>query len=73
MKKPKRSKRANVIYIPKEEIAALAYEIFLSRGGEHGKSLEDWLAAERILIERALLAVPTGRHDQDQARLLSSG
>jgi hypothetical protein len=28
-------------------IAQRAYEIYEARGGEHGKSLEDWLQAER--------------------------
>jgi hypothetical protein len=34
-----------------EEIAARAYEIYLKRGGESGGELEDWLAAEKELIE----------------------
>lgn len=29
-----------------ERIAAVAYERFLARGGEHGHDVEDWLAAE---------------------------
>ena len=32
-----------------EEIAAAAYERYLSRGGGHGQDLEDWLQAERAL------------------------
>ena len=28
-------------------IAARAHEIYVTRGGEHGKALEDWLQAER--------------------------
>jgi hypothetical protein len=28
-------------------IARRAHEIYLARGGEHGKALEDWLQAER--------------------------
>lgn len=32
-----------------EEIARRAYEIYLARGGEHGRSEEDWLQAEREL------------------------
>jgi Protein of unknown function (DUF2934) len=34
------------------DIAALAYELFMQRGGEHGHDLEDWLAAERQLSSR---------------------
>jgi len=33
----------------REEVARKAYEIFLSRGGVHGRDVEDWLAAERDL------------------------
>jgi hypothetical protein len=32
-----------------EEIEVRAYEIFLERGGEHGRDVEDWIAAEREL------------------------
>ena len=31
------------------EIAQRAYNLFLSRGGEHGHDLEDWLQAEHEL------------------------
>jgi hypothetical protein len=30
-------------------IATRAYELFLQRGGEHGRDFDDWLAAEREL------------------------
>jgi hypothetical protein len=30
-----------------EEIALRAYEIYLKRGGESGRELNDWLAAEK--------------------------
>jgi hypothetical protein len=32
-----------------QEIAARAYEIFLSRGASHGHDLDDWLQAEQEL------------------------
>ena len=35
-----------------EEIEIRAYEIYLERGGEEGRSVEDWLAAEKELTER---------------------
>lgn len=35
--------------ISHEEIQRLAYHIYLSRGGEEGHELEDWLQAEREL------------------------
>jgi hypothetical protein len=31
-------------------IARRAYELFLQRGGEHGRDWEDWLTAERELM-----------------------
>jgi len=30
-----------------QRIARRAHEIYLARGGEHGKALDDWLRAER--------------------------
>jgi hypothetical protein len=35
-----------------DEIARRAYEIFLARGGEPGRDLDDWLQAERELSTR---------------------
>lgn len=32
-----------------DEIAKLAYELYLKRGGVDGGDVEDWLKAERIL------------------------
>ena len=48
----------NVLLMPaadlvrQQEIAQRAYEIFLSRGGNHGSDFEDWLQAEREVSER---------------------
>ena len=37
-----------------DEIAQRAYEIFLARGEEHGRDVNDWLQAEsELLSERA--------------------
>jgi Protein of unknown function (DUF2934) len=36
-----------------DEIAAEAYAIYESRGGQHGQDTNDWLEAERRLRERA--------------------
>ena len=33
-----------------EEIAKRSYEIFLERGGEHGRAEEDWARAEAELL-----------------------
>lgn len=35
-----------------EEIKLRAYEIYLERGGAPGDALEDWIRAERELIEK---------------------
>jgi Protein of unknown function (DUF2934) len=34
----------------REQIARKAYELFLTRGRQHGHDLEDWLQAERIVL-----------------------
>lgn len=33
-----------------EEVAAEAYRIYLGRGAEHGRDIEDWLEAQRRLV-----------------------
>lgn len=45
---PKRS-RAVTKNITHEAIALRAYEHFLARGMQHGRDVEDWLAAEKEL------------------------
>jgi hypothetical protein len=39
--------------VPIEQIEQRAYEIYLERGGEGGRAIEDWLAAEKELTELA--------------------
>jgi hypothetical protein len=36
-----------------EVIARRAYDLFEQRGGDHGRDVEDWLQAERELIDPA--------------------
>lgn len=36
-----------------QEVARLAYEFYLSRGGEHGHDQEDWLRAEETLRQQS--------------------
>ncbi len=36
-----------------DRIRRRAYELYLDRGGEPGRELEDWLKAERELLGRA--------------------
>jgi hypothetical protein len=35
--------------IDRERLAARAYELYLSRGGDPGRDVDDWLEAEREL------------------------
>jgi len=35
-----------------EAIEVRAYQIFIERGGAHGQDVEDWLQAERELVEK---------------------
>jgi DUF2934 family protein len=41
--------------IDRDECAQRAYELYVARGGEDGRDLEDWLTAERELRERRTL------------------
>jgi hypothetical protein len=62
----------NIIVMPPapgprhEEIARRAYEIFLDRGGELGRDLEDWLLAEQEVAVRTV--GDRGLQDQALAR-----
>ena len=38
--------------LSKEEIAQRAYELYVQRGGEPGKDVEDWVRAEKELNSR---------------------
>lgn len=44
-----------------EEVARRAYEIYQARGGYHGADLDDWLQAERELLEAPAPARPRRR------------
>lgn len=32
-------------------VAALAYSLYERRGGEHGHDVEDWIQAEKVILE----------------------
>ena len=51
-----------------DAIAARAYQLFLERGCEHGRELEDWLAAERELGVASAQSVATARRTTDRRR-----
>jgi hypothetical protein len=40
---------ASDLTVSEAAIAARAFEYYCSRGGEHGRDMDDWLAAEREL------------------------
>jgi len=42
------------VVVSREEIARRAYELFLARGSEHGRDLDDWFRAERELRPKLL-------------------
>jgi hypothetical protein len=35
-----------------EEVAKRAYQLFIERGGQHGRDYDDWLSAERELSSK---------------------
>jgi hypothetical protein len=37
-----------------EEIARRAHELYVQRGGEHGKDVEDWVRAEKELSDEPI-------------------
>lgn len=50
---------------PEEEIRRRAYEIYLERGDQPGRALDDWLQAEREVQQRDQLAKK--EHDEIRA------
>ena len=51
-----------------DAIAARAYQLFLERGGEHGRELDDWLAAERELVGQGASTTVIARRTTDRRR-----
>ena len=49
-----------------DQVAEVAYALFLERGGAHGHDVEDWLRAEQILRERRSIACDLGVADLDR-------
>ena len=47
-----------------EEIARRAHELYLQRGGEHGKDVEDWIRAEKELTDESVAGPAKTRADQ---------
>jgi hypothetical protein len=51
-----------------ESVARRAYELFLSRGAQHGCDVDDWLEAERQLMKDSGPARTTTRRPKAAAR-----
>ena len=47
-----------------EEIARRAHVLYLQRGGEHGKDVEDWVRAEKELSDEPMAGPPKTRAAQ---------
>lgn len=54
-----------------DEIARRAHELYLQRGGEHGKDVEDWVRAEKELREQSV-AEPTKTRSAQAVRNASN-
>ena len=49
--RPSPDRRQRAPKLPTEnDIATRAYQLFIERGGEHGRDLDDWLLAKRELL-----------------------
>lgn len=48
-RRPDRGSKSQAVSYSPQDVARRAYELFLERGAEHGRDLEDWLRAEREL------------------------
>jgi outer membrane protein TolC len=48
------------------EIARRAYELYLERGGAAGKDLDDWLSAERELLDKDRELAQSGRRETEK-------
>jgi hypothetical protein len=56
--------------IEREAVTRLAYELYVRRGGEPGRDVEDWLKAEQILIIEEKKRSGLHRRASDAARRL---
>ncbi len=54
-----------------EEIARRAHELYLQRGGEHGKDVEDWVRAEKEVSDESV-AGPTNTRVAQSVRNASN-
>jgi len=52
-RRPDRRSADRSTSVSPRDIARRAYQLFLERGGEHGRDLEDWFRAETEITDRA--------------------
>ena len=52
----------------RDQIAQRAYELYERRGGEPGKDVQDWLAAEQELRSQNAPAAPISPSSNDKSR-----
>lgn len=55
--------------IDRETVTRLAYELYVRRGGADGHELEDWVMAEKILIEQQIHSGPGKKTTEASRRL----
>ena len=48
---PQDSGDTTAAVLDRERVASRAYELYIARGGQHGRALEDWLEAEQELLQ----------------------
>ena len=58
---PRTEPRTAKAHPTREEIELRAYQIYLARGSAQGQELEDWLQAERELLENYAKTGPMAR------------
>jgi len=54
-----------------EEIGRRAYELYLQRGGEQGKDVEDWIRAEKELNDESVAGPAETRSAQKVITLVN--
>lgn len=50
---PHNSGDATATRADRDRVATRAYELYISRGGQEGRALDDWLRAEREILQHA--------------------
>ena len=56
-----------------DEIARVAHELYEKRARAHGHELEDWLEAERIVMEKHERHVKETEHEADVSKEVKKG